>query len=210
MCIRDRLGSNFVPRHDDGNIVAIKADMLGEEMPVCNVLMGGLHRPWMPCRGEGNIGNVKAGEHALHSIHCLGGRGIHTFDHAVGDAAMENLCHQHVIFKKISRILGPVSYTHLDVDKRQMYASVALGCIGMGLFAFSSVYFVNSIVRSSETVRALSLIHISALAVQLVLKGVHMSDTFGIQLAHNFFHKGRVVLQYAPVFILICLLYTSI
>ena len=67
-----------------------------------------------------------------------------------------------------------------------MYASVALGCIGMGLFAFSSVYFVNSIVRSPETVRAQALVTacmMGGLATIIggLLGGI-MLDAFGTKI----------------------------
>ena len=69
---------------------------------------------------------------------------------------------QTIVFILIIAALVPVSYTHLDVYKRQhiVLTVILLGIIGVIIWLFSSSHPQNDVYENTSLAMGLSLIHI--------------------------------------------------
>ena len=103
-------GSDGVLSHHGGDVVPVVAHPGGEQLPVGDILMGLLYRPGVAGGGELDVGHVEAGDHLNDAGQGLGGGDIHGLYDAVGDGAVEYLCHQHGTLVKIVGIPGPARH----------------------------------------------------------------------------------------------------
>ena len=99
-------GSHFVLCDDHRYIVAIVAHMTIQQQTIRHVLMTGVHRPRVACRGERNVGHIKAGQHLHHAVNSLGGRGVHALDITVGDLRVLDAGIQRISGHQIFIVFG--------------------------------------------------------------------------------------------------------
>ena len=88
------VGGYIVLGDDGGDVVAIEPHPAVEQLPVGHILMGLFHRPGMAGGGEGDVGDIEAGEDLDHAGDGKGLLQMEGLDLAEGDGAVDDFCHQ--------------------------------------------------------------------------------------------------------------------
>ena len=100
-------GGNLIFRNDNSHIVAVEADMAGEEQAVRHILVVGIGAPGMPGGGEIVFRHVEAGEDLHHAgdLHRL--LQVDGGDHAVGHGGVDQPGDQCALVAQIVGVLCP-------------------------------------------------------------------------------------------------------
>ena len=121
----DSLSScNSVLCDDDCNIVAVVTNVLVQQLAVSNVLMVRIGGPGMAGGGEGDVGDIEAGQDLHDAGHSFSGGGVDGLDEAVGDLGVQDLHHQSIAGQQVLNVLGAAGGLVIGIHADGAFAGV--------------------------------------------------------------------------------------